>query len=237
MGYTYTDLLAMFGIGGAHPGGLSLTRAILAEINMEDCHNLLEVGCGTGQTTSYICHHYPCSVYAIDSHPIMITKTNERLSSLNKTAIVKEASTENLPFASGFFDLILSESVTVFTNIQKSLEEYSRVLMEKGTLILIEMTEIDTLLESEKTELKDYYGIDQILQEQEWKDLILTSGFKTVEAISVRLEELEIDDLDFTEFNISESIDQAFYQMLDKHHELTSKYTTKLGFRVFLCNK
>lgn len=237
MTYSYTDLLAIFGIGGAHPGGLTLSRAVLSELDISEETELLEVGCGTGQTTALILDQFPCQLYAIDHHPVMIEKTQSRLA--DKTASVKlvKASVENLPFENKKFDHILSESVTAFTNTSTSLCEYSRVLKDEGQLVLIEMAGIQPLSEQETNEITNFYGFHAILSEEEWLQSLKNAGFKNVNTFSISLEELIRDEDDFTEFNMSPGIDPSLFEKLDKHNHLTEQYKNKLGFRVFFCKK
>ncbi|WP_246938509.1 class I SAM-dependent methyltransferase [Bacillus pinisoli] len=237
MSYSYTDLLALFGIGGAHPGGLTLTRAVLDELPINEETALLEVGCGTGQTTAYLAHHFPCRLYAIDQHPVMIEKTRKRLLGKQDSISLLEGSAEDLPFVDNKFDYILSESVTAFTKVQESLKEYSRVLKQSGTLTLIEMTKLQSLSDHESRELLDFYGIHDIFSEEDWLLHLERSGFKNVTTFSIQLEELVPDEDDFTEFDISPGVDPSLFDKLDRHEELTSKYKNKLGFRVFFCKK
>jgi ubiquinone/menaquinone biosynthesis C-methylase UbiE len=235
MTYSYTDLLALFGIGGAHPGGLPLTRAILEELNITQNSNFLEVGCGTGQTTGHIMAKYPCHFFAIDSHPIMISKAKKRLQTLGLSGTLLEANVEKLPFADQTFDFVLSESVTAFTNIKESLSEYHRVLKQDGVLILIEMTEIQEMEENEIKELMQFYNLNQILNESNWLEVLEESGFHNVESTFISLEDLVFQDTDFTEFDISANTGPELFELLDQHEELTTKYREKLGFRIFLC--
>jgi ubiquinone/menaquinone biosynthesis C-methylase UbiE len=237
MTYSYTDLLALFGIGGAHPGGLALSRAILEELTIDQTTHFLEVGCGTGQTTGYIMTHYPCQLYAIDNHPIMISKTRKRLQTHQQSAQLLEASAENLPFQDQMFHYLLSESVTVFTNIQASLKEYYRILKDEGVLLLIEMTKVQTLTDQEAQELIKFYCLHQILTEENWVRLLEEAGFQDVEVFSITSEELKTEGEDFTEFDITSNIDPQLFDLLDQHDQLTQQYKDKLGFRVFICKK
>jgi ubiquinone/menaquinone biosynthesis C-methylase UbiE len=237
MTYSYTDLLALFGIGGAHPGGLTLSRAILDELNLNNDTHFLEVGCGTGQTTAYIANLFACQQYAIEQHPVMLEKAKSRLSLLKKPVYLIEASTELLPFEDKKFDYILSESVTAFTNINRSLNEYCRVLKDKGKLVLVEMTELQPLSNQEYTDLINFYNFHDILSEEKWKQKLYDVGFTEAETFSISLEELIQDEDDFTEFNISPGVDPVLFEMLDQHDQLTGQYQNKLGFRVFFCKK
>ena len=49
MSNDYLDLLAYFGIGGAHPGGFNLTQSILEAENIQPTEAVLDVGCGRGK--------------------------------------------------------------------------------------------------------------------------------------------------------------------------------------------
>lgn len=51
---TYQDALAYFGVSGAHPGGLTLTKFLLEQEKITSHTTLLDGGCGTGQTSAYI---------------------------------------------------------------------------------------------------------------------------------------------------------------------------------------
>ncbi|MFZ3589594.1 class I SAM-dependent methyltransferase [Bacillus sp. DJP31] len=237
MKYTYSDLLAMFGIGGAHPGGLALTRAILSELPLNQDTYFLEVGCGTGQTTAYIMSNHPCKLFAVDNHPLMISKAKKRLQFGHEKVELLEASAEQLPFKDQMFHYVLSESVTVFTNIKESVNEYFRILKNNGELILIEMTLNQPLDQDEAKELIQFYKLNQLNTEADWIDLLKEAGFKDVVAHTIVLEELHREDQDFTEFDMSENIDHQLFHILDTHEKLTLQYSNKLGFRVFICKK
>lgn len=237
MSYSYTDLLALLGIGAAHPGGLGLTRAIFEELEITEDTFILEVGCGTGQTTDYLISNFPCSLFAMDAHPIMIQKAAKRLKQQNHPVILLEGITENIPYKDHKFDYVLSESVTIFTNIEESLHEYYRVLKHGGVLILNEMTEIQPLLENERRELQDFYGIQHLLNEPQWKEQLSKAGFQEIKTISISEEDIVSLDEDFTEFDMTGIIDLDLFNKLDRHEALTEKYKQKLGFRVFICKK
>ncbi|MCR1834683.1 hypothetical protein NSA56_09745 [Oceanobacillus caeni] len=48
MNNRYLDCLALFGVGGAHPGGLPLTKRILSKEEIDEKQSILDAGCGTG---------------------------------------------------------------------------------------------------------------------------------------------------------------------------------------------
>lgn len=138
MNHTYTDLLALFGIGGAHPGGIELTKSILLEEGISG-KRLLEVGCGTGQSSTFI-KSLGIDITPIDSHPLMVQKANKRFAKENIELSARKMNIEKCDFEDCSFDFILSESVLSFTNTTKTLPELLRILKGDGMLVAVEMT-------------------------------------------------------------------------------------------------
>lgn len=135
----YLDLLAYFGIGGAHPGELELTKSVLDAENILSSDDVLDLGCGTGQTSAYLARQYKCHVTEIDNHPVMLKKSNHRFHLEHLPVRLINGNAEKLDLQDDSFDYIFSESGVIFTDITKTLNELSRVLKKDGKLILIEM--------------------------------------------------------------------------------------------------
>src|SRR6185437_15326187 len=112
---TYLDLVAYFGIGGAHPGGFSLTQSILEDEKIQPFESVLDIGCGTGQTAAFLAQRFKCHVTAIDNHSIMIKKARERFGNDDSSVLVIEGDAQNLDLLDNSFDLIIAESVISFT--------------------------------------------------------------------------------------------------------------------------
>lgn len=235
MNYTYLDCLASFGVGGAHPGGLQLTKSILSREYIDQEKSILDVGCGTGQTSAYIAEKYRCSVTSLDSNNTMLEKAKQRFSSLNLSINVMYGSVENLPFSDGLFDFILSESVTSFTNVSLTIQEFKRVLKPNGVLLAIEMVLEDSFSEEELKTIVDFYGVSQLLTELEWHNLFQKAGFKqiNVEKFKQQFDENNIDTV--TDFSLSENINDKLLEIFEKHEHLTTTYKDKLGFCIFRC--
>ncbi|MFC4322809.1 class I SAM-dependent methyltransferase [Litchfieldia salsa] len=232
----YLEFLALFGVGGAHPGGFPLTKKILQEEGFSVNAKVLDIGCGTGQTAAHLISKYQCEVTAIDKHPIMINKAKKRFQTLGYTLQLSQEDAENLSFKNHQFDYVLSESVLSFTDCEKSLGEIKRVLTNDGVLIAIEMTNEENLSTLEMEEIKKFYGVKKILAEEEWKQLFIDSGFTNVsirkaDSLLTNLEE----EFNNTEFQLSQGIPQSYVKIFDQHEELTNKYKHKLGFRIYRC--
>lgn len=174
---SYLDWLADMGIDGAHPGGFELTKQILRKLNIDRATSVLDVGCGTGQTAAYIAKQYRADVAAIDLHPTMIAKAQQRFAALKVPVQLQRASVEALPFPAETFDLVLSESVLAFVSLKEALAEIRRVLKQGGTFIGIEACH-QRLSAAEQQRIAAFYGFRQLLTPAEWKEALRQSEFR-----------------------------------------------------------
>lgn len=235
MKYTYLDCLASFGIGGAHPGGLRLTKEILPQEKITENTAILDVGCGTGQTSAYMAETYQCNITCLDSNELMLEKAKKRFQSKNLPVVTRHGSVESLPFEEKSFDLILSESVATFTDVSKTIPELRRVLKPNGVVLAIEMVLEQPLSKEELTTLTKFYGIPRILTEPQWNSLFHKAGFQQthIEKFTLSFDEPEFENA--ADFSLSEQLDDELFAILDQHLQLTERYKHALGFRVFRC--
>ena len=229
----YLDLVAYFGIGGAHPGGFSLTQSILEDEKIQPFESVLDIGCGTGQTAAFLAQKFECQVTAVDNHPIMLKKARERFENNDSPVLVIEGDAQNLDLPDNSFDLIIAESVISFTDISMTLNELSRVLKSGGRMILIEMAAEQSLSEELQEKARSLYGINEILNEQEWKLKLQQAGFTQIEIIDTpsELMQTEINDI-----NPSENITMDFYDLWDEHNHFITQNHDFIGFRAFRCH-
>lgn len=234
----YQDALALFGIGGAHPGGLGLTKNLLQNETISEQTKILDAGCGTGQTSAFLYKHYQCSVTPIDYHPLMVEKANQRFKAEKLPIRATHGSIESLPFPDHTFDLILAESVTAFTTIPNTLKEFCRVLKPKGVLINLDMTAEKALSHQDSKAIKDVYGVNQVLTENEWHQQLAIAGFQTSQTVFSGTILTELFNSNFQEnhppeFQLSAKIDPVYEAILLEHQKLTVFFADKLGFRVY----
>lgn len=232
MSNAYLDLLAYFGIGGAHPGGFGLTQSILEGENILPSESVLDIGCGTGQTAAFLAKKFDCQVTAVDNHPIMIEKARERMKNNQSPVHVMEGDAQHLEFADDSFDFIIAESVIAFTDITRTLTELSRVLRSDGHMIIIEMTAEQDLSEEIQRKVCDLYGIQEILTEEEWIAKLQQAGFTQIEMIStpVGLIPNEINDI-----NQSENIHLNLFDLWEEHNQFTLQNQHFISYRAFKC--
>ncbi|MFP5116326.1 class I SAM-dependent methyltransferase [Bacillaceae bacterium C204] len=234
-GLTYFDFLAKFGVGGAHPGGIPLTKNILASENITNKSRILDAGCGTGQTAAYLYQHYFAKVVGLEINPIMIEKARTRFQSLNFPIKLIQGSVEKLPFKDNSFDFVLSESVLAFVNKPAALREFFRVLKNGGRLIANEMTINSKLSQVEESEIMKFYALDSLLMEDDWRNLFEQAGF---EEIVIKTESMNMSHGNNTlEFNFSNNFEPELFQILNEHGNMILKYQNILSHRIITCSK
>jgi len=235
MDYSYLDSLAELGVGGAHPGGLKLTKKLLQRETIHQQTVMLDAGCGTGQTSAYVKEHYGCDVTAIDQHKLMVHKAKQRFFELGLEVNVKQGNTEELPFRNASFDLILSESVIAFTDASATLSEFKRVLKPNGVLLAIELVGEKPFSQNDANDICEFYQLPELLTEDQWYDVLSKSGFTK---ITTEKAEYEFDPQDVAnapDFSLSETIDPVSFDILHEHEYVMKQYKDVLQFLVFRC--
>ncbi|MDQ0243482.1 ubiquinone/menaquinone biosynthesis C-methylase UbiE [Bacillus fengqiuensis] len=236
MDLQYTDMLALLGVGGAHPGGLHLTKELLAEEGITNATTILDIGCGTGQTAAYLFWEYGCKVTACDLNETMVQKANKRFERMDLPLKAQIGHAEQLSFANETFDIVLFESVAAFTDLSLSLKECRRVLKKGGVALAIEMIKEPHLSEQDEHLLTGFYRFQSILTEKQWIERWEQAGFSVVTSGCEHMLEQDNQSIDFgTEFDLSARIPSTVYDLLDEHERLTEKFQSLLGVRVFRC--
>jgi ubiquinone/menaquinone biosynthesis C-methylase UbiE len=239
---SYQDALAYYRIEGAHPGGMNLTKTLLKQEKISPDTKILDAGCGTGQTSTFLSKMYSCNVFSIDNHPDMIKAATQRFIIEKLPVTINEGSIENLPYSDGFFDFVIAESSTAFADIPKALKEYFRVLKPSGALINIDMAAEHKLSKNEKTELTSFYGMSDILTEIEWINSIKQAGFISVQTLKANTVFQELEEYMIDDDTASDQIpiidrNPVVDKVLKRHQELIWSFGEKLGYRVFKAKK
>ncbi|WHY65229.1 class I SAM-dependent methyltransferase [Neobacillus sp. SuZ13] len=234
-GLTYFDFLAKFGVGGAHPGGIPLTKYILSNEDITNKSRILDAGCGTGQTAAFLYQHYFAKVVGVEINPIMIEKAKKRFQALNLPIKLVQGSIEKLPFNDATFDFILSESVLAFVNKPAAISEFFRVLKKGGRLIANEMTINSKLSPIEESEIMKFYALDSLLLEEDWRNLFNQAGFQD---IVLKTENTNISHGNHsTDFHFSNNFEPELFQILNEHGNIVLKYQDILSYRIITCTK
>ncbi|AOZ90355.1 SAM-dependent methyltransferase [Bacillus xiamenensis] len=228
----YVEMLAYFGVSGAHPGGIELTKTMIEQMNLKPDDHILDTGCGTGQTAAYL-GHLGYQVKAIDTHPLMIKKANLRFAREKLPLHALQASIEQLPFADASFSLVISESVLSFTHLQSALAEIKRVLAPGGQLIANEAVLKAPLTPKEQAAVREFYGFHSLFSLSEWKEQLTLAGFRDIRILS--FDEHMVQEEPTTEMELSEQIPPSLYDTLQTHYELIGAHRENLSHILFEC--
>ncbi|MBU5266444.1 class I SAM-dependent methyltransferase [Virgibacillus proomii] len=232
----YLDSLANLGVGGAHPGGLQLTKAMLKREQIGPETFVLDIGCGTGQTAAFIAENYSCSVTAVDNHPLMIEKALKRFKDRNLPVTAICLDIEKLKLDQQF-DMIVAESVLAFTDISLSLASAIQVLRPSGRLLAVEIVVDSSMSETDRALIMSFYGFRKLLTEAEWKDRFFQAGFKQIEVDQPIIDPSSISLDDAQDFHFSKSKLEEALNLLQEHQELTQAYEDILHYRIFRCSR
>jgi ubiquinone/menaquinone biosynthesis C-methylase UbiE len=180
----YIDMLSCLGAGSAHPGGFSASLEQFHRFPLPHTGHILEVGCGTGRTACYLAEqgYY---ISAIDIRTEMLIKAKKRAAVMGVDVRFTQSDVCTLPFPDEHFDVIIAESVTNFTQADRSISEYYRVLKPGGILYDREMFVREPLPNELFLQLSSFFGIPQLMNQNEWVTLLMHNHFKKVDFVDV----------------------------------------------------
>ena len=149
---------------------------------------LVDVGCGTGNETLAIFNRFGCKIIGIDPSNEMLDKARV------KTSLISwlNAPAEKIPLADHFCNFITAFfSVHYFTNFEKVIREFYRLLKPSGKIFIF------TLTHEQLMTIKEYEFFPTLLQIDcnKFQDLnFLESSFKT-NGFNTRLESVFYQDI------------------------------------------
>lgn len=250
--YDFFDLQAKIGVT-KHIGGLKATRYLIEHCNIDDSKYVLVVGCGNGTSAIKIARLSGGRIVGIDISKAMVELANEKLEDivLERTEF-KVGDAENIPFSDNTFDVVISESVTAFTDRRKALSEYQRVLKKDGYLGLNEAT----WLKKPTTEMADYAtramgGLETETKEG-WVSLLRKAQFREVTGESYSMTKFEnaVGELQMQGFNLFKSLGRFFYfyfadegyrgslhKMAKKTFKMPKGFMSYLGYGLYTARK
>ena len=237
----YLDMLAKLGIGNAHPGGFAETLKQLEQYPLPTGSRILEVGCGTGRTSCYLAARGH-EVVGLDIRPDMITKAKNRADKENATVIFLEGDAISLPFPDESFDVILVESVSIFTDTGKALSEYYRVLRSGGQLFDREMVQRKPMSTDISQEIADFYHIKELWHIQDWSALVNTIGFNHSKIEGPFMFPKSSVDLfehpdHFQQMDVGSFLDNSIWEVISKYNNIMDRYEEYIGYILLIGTK
>jgi arsenite methyltransferase len=180
---SYFELQAYTGTT-KHGGGLDTTRELVRLCHIGPNSYVLDVGCGTGATPSYLTKKLGCRVVAVDLREGMIARARERARKerVEERAEFRVADARDLPFEDDLFDAVLCESVATFIEEkQKVVRELSRVLKPGSYVGLNEEIWIGTPPASLVKEVKRIFSVEpDVPTEGDWRVMLEQAGLQEI---------------------------------------------------------
>ncbi|KGE17652.1 class I SAM-dependent methyltransferase [Paenibacillus wynnii] len=237
----YFDMLAKLGIGNAHPGGFAATLRQLEQFPIPTNSRILEVGCGTGRTSCYLAAQGH-DVVGLDIRPDMIAKAKKRAEKENATLTFLEGDAISLPFPDESFDVILVESVSIFTDTGKAFSEYYRVLRFGGQLFDREMIQRKPMPIEINQEITKFYHVDRLWDIKDWSALVQTVGFIRSQIEGPFMFPKSSEDLFehpdyYQQIDVGSFLDLSIWEIISKYNNIMDSYEEYIGYILVIGTK
>jgi ubiquinone/menaquinone biosynthesis C-methylase UbiE len=181
---TYLEILAYLGMT-RHLGAWNATNELSALCHIERGKYILDVGCGTGKTSSWFAKRLGCRVVGVDISPRMVEwakETAKREGILDQVEF-RTADAQQLPFDDATFDAVVCESVLGFVpDKAKALREFIRVCKPGGYVGMNETTWLTAPIPREIVESLETAGFSgaKLITLDEWREILGASGLNDI---------------------------------------------------------
>ena len=116
----------------------AMRKEIISQLKNGVNLRVLDVGCGTGYTTSGILNRKDvCEVVGLDMNYVQLKRAVKNLISEKERISISRGDADNLPFIEGSFNAVISVgAIEYFPNPERALKELSRVAKPDGTVVV-----------------------------------------------------------------------------------------------------
>ncbi len=116
----------------------TMRNEMVSQIKIGADLRVLDVGCGTGYTTSGVLSRRDvCEVVGLDMNPVQLKKAVKNLHSKKARLSISRGDAENLPFVDDSFDAVISVgAIEYFPDPERVLKELTRVANPNGNIIV-----------------------------------------------------------------------------------------------------
>ncbi len=153
------------------PNSFRIIDELLQDTKIKEGLRVLDLGCGRGLTSIYLAKKYDVTVFATDLW-ITATENYERFKSLGleDRIIPIHADAHNLPFADGYFDIVVSvDAYHYFGTEDGYLHKYLLPLMKADGLLFIGIPGLkQEFNDGVPKELEPYWQSDMNFHTCEW---------------------------------------------------------------------
>lgn len=180
-------MLARLGKRVLRPGGLELTRRMLAGVDIGPADHVVEFGPGLGTTAELALRAVPASYTGIERDEAAARRVGSRLAGPNRRCLARPAHDTRLP--DGSATVVYAEATVTLEaeeGKRRILAEAHRLLAPGGRLGLHELLLVpDDLAEDHKAEIQRQLSRSirvraRPLTRTEWRQLLESEGFQVV---------------------------------------------------------
>lgn len=160
------------------PGGEELYRQIARLTELEAGHELLDVACGRGISTSFLTSNYGVDGAGVDPDPTFVREAEQRAraAGLEPRLHFQAAPSDNLPYKDGIFDVTIGEiGLAASVDPAQAVRELARVTKPMGSVVLIQLIWTGNLDPLRREILVQHLGARPMLL-VEWKQLLRDAG-------------------------------------------------------------
>ncbi|MDE2785792.1 MAG: class I SAM-dependent methyltransferase [Chloroflexota bacterium] len=164
-----------------------LNAIMLENSGIDEAARVLDLGCGNGNTATWLCRTTGAHVAGIDLSGVRIANAIESLNQVPELAPRLEfhkASATELPFADGAFSHVWSQA-TIYhiPDKAKTLQEAYRVLQPGGVIVFDDLTKPKPDISDEaRTFVYDRLLFDTDFSFYSYMDALRETGFRVLEA-------------------------------------------------------
>ncbi len=195
-GLSYFEMMGRTGITG-HLGGPDATKRLIAACDLPDDAYVLDLGCGTGWTACYLAKRHGATVVAADATPSVLDWARRRIhrEGLDQQVRPMVVEAQSIPYPAQTFDVVVAESVLVFSTPSKVAAEIYRVLRPGGKFGGNEIVRLGPVPKDVQSllERSPQFGIQPIMRDKwEWCEILRSAGFIEVVSSVARISMLEV---------------------------------------------
>lgn len=138
---------------------------------------ILDASCGTGELLKYLQKTVPLAkLQGLDLSPKMLQVAEKKL---RKEVTLKLGDVEDIPFSNGSFDIVFStEAFHHYLHPPKVLQEFRRILMPKGILVIADVNFNCPVLHWLYKKFEP--GHVNIYSKEQFRQMLKNAGFKVL---------------------------------------------------------